>query len=63
MNATIGRFDRVDALSELDYDFSPYNFVGNNPLVYINLFGMKRRKVDDERKILMKKPKRLLRSM
>jgi RHS repeat-associated protein len=34
-NPTIGRFDRVDAMSEEYYGYSPFNYVLNNP---INLF-------------------------
>uniref|UniRef100_UPI00349ED727 RHS repeat domain-containing protein n=1 Tax=Leadbetterella sp. DM7 TaxID=3235085 RepID=UPI00349ED727 len=41
-NPTIGRFDRIDPLAELDLHLSSYSYVGNNPLKYVDLFGMKR---------------------
>jgi RHS repeat-associated protein len=47
-NPTIGRFDRVDPLAELDLHLSNYSYVGNNPLKYVDLFGLKREKVKGE---------------
>ena len=44
-NPTIGRFDRIDPLADLDLHLSSYSYVGNSPLRYVDLFGMKRRKV------------------
>lgn len=47
-NPTIGRFDRVDPLAVLDLHLSTYSYVGNNPLKYVDLFGMKKVKVKGE---------------
>lgn len=39
-DSAIGRWMNLDLLSEVYYDFSPYNYVGNNPVVRSDLFGM-----------------------
>lgn len=39
-DAELGRWHRVDALAEKYFDFSPYNYVGNNPLSRIDPNGM-----------------------
>ena len=42
VNPTTGVFDRVDPLANLDFQLSPYAYVGNNPLMFIDPTGMKR---------------------
>ncbi|PLK43910.1 RHS repeat-associated core domain-containing protein [Emticicia sp. TH156] len=39
---SIGRWGVVDPLAALDLDFSPYNYVGNNPIGFVGLFGLER---------------------
>ena len=46
MNPTTGVFDRVDMLANLDFQLSPYAYVGNNPLMFIDPTGMKRVDID-----------------
>jgi RHS repeat-associated protein len=36
----IGRFGVVDPLADLDHNFSPYTYVYNNPLGFVDHFGM-----------------------
>lgn len=36
----IGRWHSVDLMAEKHYDFNPYNYVLNNPLLFIDPFGM-----------------------
>lgn len=36
---TVGRWFGIDPLSELDFEESPYNYVDNNPINRIDLFG------------------------
>jgi len=36
----IGRFHQIDPLSELAEDWSPYNFAMNNPISFIDPFGL-----------------------
>ena len=38
--SAVGRFTSVDPLAELHYDNSPYAYVLNNPIKYIDPFGM-----------------------
>jgi len=38
--SAVGRFTTVDPLAELHYDNSPYAYVLNNPIKYIDPFGM-----------------------
>ena len=40
-NPVLGRWDRVDPLSEKYYDVSPYTYCGNNPVRYIDPDGKK----------------------
>jgi RHS repeat-associated protein len=39
---SIGRWGVVDPLAALDLNLSPYNYVGNNPLAFVDLFGLER---------------------
>ncbi|KAI9450319.1 hypothetical protein F5148DRAFT_1290903 [Russula earlei] len=39
-DAQIGRFHQVDALSELNEDWSPYSFAQNNPITYSDPEGL-----------------------
>lgn len=39
-DASIGRWMSVDLLAEKYYSMSPYNYVANNPLIYVDPFGM-----------------------
>ncbi len=45
---TIGRENGVDQLSELDFDLSTYTYSGNNPINFVDLFGLRRKKIDDD---------------
>lgn len=38
-NASIGRFDRVDAMADVSRRFSPYTYVYNNPLIIVDPDG------------------------
>jgi RHS repeat-associated protein len=39
-NPTIGRWDRSDPAAEMYYNYSPYNYVLDNPLNLIDSNGM-----------------------
>jgi len=41
----IGRWHRVDPMAENHFSMTPYNYVLNNPLAYIDLFGLDTTKV------------------
>lgn len=36
----LGRWHSQDALADMYHDLSPYNFVGNNPINFVDLFGL-----------------------
>jgi RHS repeat-associated protein len=36
----IGRFTTIDGLAEKYYEWTPYNYVGNNPIHRVDLFGL-----------------------
>ncbi len=44
---TIGRENGVDQLSELDFETSTYSYAGNNPINFVDLFGLKKGDPDD----------------
>lgn len=39
-DSAIGRFNSIDALSELDYDKSPYAFARNSPVAFNEPTGL-----------------------
>ena len=39
-DAEIGRWNVIDPLAEIHYNLNSYNYVMNNPLTYIDLFGL-----------------------
>ncbi|MEZ5045294.1 MAG: RHS repeat-associated core domain-containing protein [Saprospiraceae bacterium] len=39
-DAAVGRWGAVDPLAEKYFSLSPYNYVSNNPLVFVDLYGM-----------------------
>ncbi|GAB3179742.1 RHS repeat domain-containing protein [Telluribacter humicola] len=45
-DATLGRWMSVDPLAAIDYSYSPYTYVGNNSLRFIDPDGMKRVNVE-----------------
>lgn len=45
----LGRFQSIDPLVEWDFKRSPYNYVGNNPILYIDPDGMRRTKEEREK--------------
>ena len=47
-NPKIGIEDRIDQLAELDFSFSPYSYAGNNPANFVDLFGLKRKKIHED---------------
>ncbi len=48
-DAQIGRWHNIDPMSEWYLNFSPYNYVGNDPINYIDPNGMYRKKKKAER--------------
>lgn len=48
MNPLTGIEDRIDPLAELDFNLSPYSYAGNNPVNSTDLFGLRRRKINDD---------------
>jgi len=46
---SVQRFLSVDPMSELDFHLSPYNYVGNNPLNFVDPTGMKRVNIEGSR--------------
>ncbi len=43
----LGRWTSMDLLAELEYSESPYAYCGNNPLRFIDPFGLKKGDIDD----------------
>ncbi|MDH5599252.1 MAG: RHS repeat-associated core domain-containing protein, partial [Cyclobacteriaceae bacterium] len=39
-DAALGRWNHIDPLAEKFYDWTPYNYTYNNPIRYIDLFGL-----------------------
>jgi RHS repeat-associated protein len=44
----VGRWWAVDPLAELDFGFSSYTYVGNNPMIFMDPNGMKKKKVGND---------------
>jgi RHS repeat-associated protein len=48
LNPTTGFWDRIDPLAELDFNLGAYTYVGNNPINTVDLWGMKRKKINED---------------